>query len=73
MFLLPFLKSKQKLSVVFAVFQGRYPRAITMRSIKAVAKDRHKSYFRKFGNFFSKKQQGAVRTDKKIIFYLSTI
>ena len=72
-FSLPFSKSKQILPVVFAVFQGRYPRAITMQPIKAVAKDRHQSYFRKFGNFFSEKQQSAVRTDQKIIYFLSTI
>ena len=72
-FLLPFLKTKQKLPVVFAVFQDRYPRAITMRPIKAVAKNRHQSYFRKFGNFFSEKQQGVVRTDQEITFFLSTI
>ena len=31
---------------------------------------RHHSYFRKLGNFFFGKQQGAVRTDRKIYSFL---
>ena len=42
----------------------------------AIAIDRYQSYFRKLSisdNFFSGKQQGAVRLTKKFIIFLSTI
>ena len=33
---------------------------------QAIAMDTYQSYYRKLDNFFSEKQQGAVRTDQKI-------
>ena len=40
---------------------------------QAISMDRNQTHFRKLDNFFSGKQQGAVRTDQKLIFFLSTI
>ena len=34
---------------------------------QAIAMDRYQRYFRKLDNSFSEKQQGAVRTDNKIL------
>ena len=60
-FLLPFSTRKQISVVVLAVFQGRYPRAITIKPLRQlVAIDRYQSYFRKLDNFVSGKQQGAL-------------
>ena len=35
---------------------------------QAIAMDSYQSYFRKFDIFFSRKQQGAIRTDRKIYY-----
>ena len=40
---------------------------------QGIAMERYQSYFRKLDIFFSGKEQGAVRTDQKIILFLSTI
>ena len=72
----PFSKSKLMSSVLFAVFQ--YSHTLAVSSVIhnaancAIAKNRWQSYFKRFEVFFSRKQQGAIRTDWKIyscIFY----
>ena len=40
---------------------------------QAIAMDIYQSYFRKFDNLFSGKQQGAVRTDQKFILLSSMV
>ena len=54
--LLPFLTRKQISDVVLAVFQGRYPRSITVQPIRQFGVDRYQSYFRKPDNLFFGKQ-----------------
>ena len=73
-------------SVFIAVFDkqanircstGSFSRLISLcdhnASDQAIAMGRYQSYFRKLDNLFSGKQQGAVRTDQKIILFLSII
>ena len=66
-FLLPFSTSKQIFIVVLIVFQGRYPRSITIQPISQLQWiDDTKMASENLIIFFSGKQQTALKTDQKI-------
>ena len=73
-----------KLYTLFECFYGRFQKAskcpvwysmlisshIHNAANRAIAKNSWQSYFKKFEVFFSRKQQGAIRTDWKIYSYI---
>ena len=73
MFLLPFSTSKQISAVVLALFQGQYPRTITMQLIRQLQWTDTKATSENLTIYFLENTKAQQRLTKKFILFSSTI